>query len=98
MSAVNADAAEAWRVLAVKVAEQRPDTGKRVRVTSGKHAGVEGVVVKHARSKFKSDRYVSEASRHLRDLVGREGFAVRVLPDGGGERFWVNAEKVEVLK
>lgn len=76
---------------------QRPSAGKRIRVTRGKRKGVEGRVEIHQLSKFgKPYRYGSEASNHMKDLVGRSGWVCLIRTDAG-ESFWIDADKTEVL-
>lgn len=100
MSAINAETRDAWQALADMLGPQRPVPGRRVCVRGGrKHKGKSGTVVRHMPSRYRSDRYMSEASLHMRDMRdmrGKDGFVVLVESDDGGERFWVNAEHVEV--
>jgi hypothetical protein len=100
MSAINAETRDFWQDMASRFSVQRPNPGKRVRVTGGrKHAGKEGTVQSHQRSKYRTDvfRYASDASAHLRDMEGRAGFVVSVRPDDGTAPFWVDADKVTVI-
>jgi len=95
MTTITAETRDAWQRLANDVAPQRPSVGKRVRVTSGKHAGKDGLVTWHGRDNFANNYYQSDAQLHLRDMCGRDGFRVRV--DTGSETFFVGADKVEVI-
>jgi hypothetical protein len=95
---MNAETRTAWADVARQVSAQRPDVGKRVRVTSGKRAGTVGTVERHQRSKYgQAFRYGGEANLHLREMAGRNGFAVRVRPEEGGEAFWTGGQSVEVI-
>jgi len=86
---------ESWKNLIDKTEPDRPSVGKRVRITSGKHVGKEGIVTWHGVNKFSNSwRYCTDAQVHLRTLIGREGFRIRV--NTGDEVFFVDADKVIV--
>lgn len=91
----NADNRDAWQKLIDDLSVNRPSKGKRVRVTSGKHKEKIGYVLWHGHNKFYDVRYKTDAQLHLMDMTGREGFRVQI--DVGGNKFFVDADKVEVL-
>jgi hypothetical protein len=96
MACINADTRDFWNQLAKDLDGQRPRAGKFVEVTGGrKHKGKRGHVVRHELSRFGDHyRYGSDASHHMRDMTGREGW--RVLVQCGLEQFWCDASKVTV--
>lgn len=98
MSVITSENRAAWQSLANVCSEQRPDVGRKVKVTGGrKHIGKAGVVRIHKLSKYSTAfRYATDAQAQLREMAGRSGYCVLVQPDGGGESFWVDADKVEV--
>lgn len=97
MAIINSDNRDAWQQLANDLAAQYPSKGKRVRVTEGKHKGTTGLVVWHGRNKFYDLHYKTDAQLHLMDMAGRAGFRVLVFPGGNGDKFFVDADKVEVI-
>jgi hypothetical protein len=100
MSAINADTAKAWQAIADRLSVTRPSTGKTIRVSGGrKHKGKVGIVEIHQISHYTNVyRYGNEASHHMRDLSGREGWVCRVRCIATGESFWIAAEHVDVIK
>ncbi len=92
---VNSDTRNAWQKLADDCKETRPSKGKRVRVTSGKHKGKEGLVTWHGRDKYYSTRYQTTAQLWLRDFMGTHGYRCRIQT--ATESFFVAAEKVEII-
>lgn len=98
MATITSDNRAAWQALADSLAPQFPSSGKRVKVNKGKkNLGVTGVVTWHGRDRYYSTRYKSEAQLHLMDMRGRDGFRVKIQPDGDGLAFFVSADNVEVL-
>lgn len=89
------DNREAWQQLTNDLAPQYPSVGKYVHVTTGKNSGKEGFVTWHGINKFASTQFCTDAQLHLRDMEGRRGF--RVCINTGNERFYVDADKVEVI-
>jgi len=90
------DTKEMWQRLADDCAVNRPSKGKHVLVIYGKHAEKEGIVTWHGIDQYASTRYKTGAQLHLRDLMGRSGFRVRI--DTGTENFFIDADKVDVIK
>lgn len=88
---------EAWQKIIDDTSPQRPDVGKTVKVVEGrKYLGKVGKVLWHGRNKFSTAwRYGSDAQWHLRDVMGRNGFRIKI--DTGTEKFFVDADKVEVI-
>ena|SRR3990167_243179 len=97
MSFISEVTQDQWQSIIDQTEPNRPSVGKRVKVIeSRKYLGKEGLVTWHGRDKFSDTwRWCSDAQFHLRDLVGRSGFRVRI--DTGSEAFFVNADKVEVI-
>lgn len=90
--------ASAWQSLFDSVSKDRPSVGKRVRVAKGrKHLGIEGVVVWHGVNRYANTRYLSDAQQAMRDAMGTFGYRVGIQPDDGTEKFYVDADKVEII-
>ena len=89
---------EAWQKLANKLDVDRPSVGRTVRVVeSKKHIGKTGRVFWHGIDRYsEAYRYCSPAQAHLRDMAGRYGWRVGI--DADGERFFIAADKVEVIE
>lgn len=99
-SPINEDTREAWQYIANEVSKQRPDPGKRVRVSGGrKYKGITGTVVRNIQDKYvNAFRYGNEASFHMREMERRYGFVVLVQPDDASIKpFWTKADNVEVI-
>jgi len=95
MALITSENRGAWQGLADDCAKTRPSKGKRVRVTSGKHKGKEGIVTWHGRDQFADTRYQTDAQLMLRDFMGTWGFRCRIST--ASESFFVKAEKVEII-
>jgi len=96
MPAINSENADAWRDIAARISEQRPDVGRIVTVTRGKHKGKRGKVTRHMLDKYSDAfRYASEAQATLREMAGRAGFVCLVRFDDGTDG-WVKADAVDV--
>lgn len=95
MALITSENRNAWQGLADDCAKTRPSKGKRVRVTSGKHKGKEGIVTWHGRDQFADNRYQTDAQLMLRDFMGTWGFRCRIST--ASESFFVKAEKVEII-
>lgn len=100
MSAINADTIDFWKQLAADLSAQRPSPGRHIRVTaSRKHKGKEGTVVRHEASRYdRAFRYGGEANLHMREMAGRSGFRVLVQHSTTPEKFWIDADKVDVIE
>jgi hypothetical protein len=95
MCVITSENRDAWQAIADRASSNYPAVGKRVRVTKGKNAGKEGQVTWHGRNEYYDNRYTTPAMMMLQDINGREGFRVRVCT--ATEKFFVNAENVEVI-
>jgi hypothetical protein len=89
---------QSWQELFNSLDVDRPSVGRMVRVTGGKkHLGKEGKVFWHGKDKYSDAyRYGSPAQWHFRDAAGRYGWRVGV--DTGAEKFFISADKVEIVK
>lgn len=97
MSVINSENRDAWQALADANKEQFPSVGKTVKITDGrKYKGKEGIVIYHGINKFVDRRYWTDAQYHLRDMIGRYGFYVKVKT-ADNEVFSVPAEYTEVI-
>jgi hypothetical protein len=94
MAAINSDTLDAWQKLAITLGTTRPSIGKRVMVKRGKHAAEVGIVTWHGHNKFADWNHLTDAQYHLRELAGRWGYRVQI--DTGTEKFFVDADNVEV--
>ena len=96
MTTFTADNKEMWKKFVKENEPQRPSVSKRVIVIQGrKHKNKEGLVFWHGRDKYSNNQYGSAASDALRDIIGRDGWRVGI-ETYEGERFFVNADYVEV--
>lgn len=88
---IRAEDRDFWQNMANKKALDFPHVGRRITIVAGrKHKGKTGTVRVHKRDQYSTAfRYGNDASLHLRDMAGREGFVV--LVDTNTERFWVKA-------
>lgn len=95
MSVLNERTREAWQAIANDLSKQRPYAGRRVRIVGGrKHKGKEGTVTRHQLDHYEDAfRYGGEASQHMAQMAGRDGYVVMVRPDAG-KPFWVKARFV----
>lgn len=79
--------------------QDRPGVGAHVTVKDGKHAGIVGRVTWHGKDRFsRAGHYGNWMTAALRDARGTYGFRVRIQPDGGGEPFFIGAERVDLVK
>lgn len=99
MPVINEETRAAWQRIADECGKQRPYRGRKVRVDGGrKHKGKIGTVVRHQLDQFYDVfRYGGEASHHMAQMAGREGYVVMVQPDDGCQRFWVKAHYVTCI-
>ena len=95
---MNSDFWNGIKQVAANTADARPDKGKRVVVIDGrKYKGKSGVVFWHGADKFSPAwRYSDAAQRVMTEIMGRYGYRVGIEADDG-TRFFVSADKVEVL-
>lgn len=92
MTHMNADTRATWQNVANNTAVDRPSAGKTVTIVKGrKHKNKTGVVVWHGINKFYDTRYDSPAMASMREIIGREGYSVKVKT-ASGETFFVPAE------
>lgn len=98
MPAINEDTREFWQQLADDLSAQRPYPGRRIEIVKGrKHKGKTGIVRRHMPDRYyDAFRYASEASAHMIQMAGREGYVVLVDPENGPS-FWVRADYTKVL-
>ncbi len=87
-----------WNSIIEKTEPNCPSVGKTVRVSeSKKHLGKVGKVFWHGVDKFDTTlRYCDTYQLWLRQAIGRGGYRIGI--DTGTEKFFISADKVEVIQ
>ena len=84
--------------LATTMAAQNPCAGRHVTVTSGKHKGRSGRVLKQIKDAYSNDKYsANNANNILSGVIKRNGYVSLVKFDDGTQA-WIKSNYLEVVQ
>ena len=87
MAVFTTETKQAWQAVIDDTSNNRPSVGRQVTITKGKNKGASGRVTWHGVDAYASTQYKTEAMLAMQQVIGREGYRIRVQPVQGAAFF-----------